>query len=686
MQVQGFNTPIDSGKGWLSLLEPKTVTSTLFLTQFFVDYTQRIEALSQDQKKSELNAGRWQGLAMRQVLRDYYMRSQIEKNADLLTKTLFIAKTVEPDEIVFDDIDSILQAPFDPDWPIFQHLIDFVLKTDSKQYLAVATTSNDGSVIKYPKVYEQDKLLRYRFVHHFLIRNKDKVVEASKKQIPLSQALEKTRKATFQMLVPKSKTYKREAYFYTLLKCHEKLRSAFNGMLNQQYRKEGGTRFNCTADDIAEDLTSQDDKVVKNALKVLKNIRINSDGSFFPNFCQNEIASEPSPMQLISSATLEKGFKALFFEAAKTAPLSQRHRLSFLKLFLEYLKEQKLPPQDLFLCLCELSQLLYKNSPFVQQFKKEMDILTMDLYLTVDQLHTKKGQKPLYGAWRTVFGSGSSEECRRGILSELNMECVRLIRKLSAIDLYKDVDKFMPVDDTTLYNFSKDGEITPSDSLTMVNEPPRFTIFDLFNNLASLISSNIIMADSKTQVLANYETSVKMAHEALNPPYVNAFVTCAIVAGLSTVGVSRLQLEGKLGKKSKTKLKEVVQIASPTGNFKNYRDLLRGSKYPVIPYVGLIGQELTMACEAKKSDEQIEVVQCIVDSLGKTRHLLKSVLPLRHTASDCIDSLKGLEKEMGIPRPPYKIELKDQETWKEGEWDKLARDEKLYFYSKWKWA
>ncbi|CRX37941.1 RasGEF domain-containing protein [Estrella lausannensis] len=630
MTVQAIKAPIILEEGWHSLLDQKAISSHSFITQFFKDYMLRVDALSDGQKKTAFKMSRWQVQAIRQILRDYYMRFQIEHNADLLSKTLSIARIIEPEDNLFSDIDTILQTPFDPAWSILHHLIDFTLMTsESNHYMAIMTTCPDGNLRKCGGLVNQEKLLRYRFVHHVLLHD---IKKAAETKLPLFKALAASRSTFMEMLNPNSNTYRSKVYYYTLLKCNEKLRQSLSRNICFSLLDRNGNTSMHAADEMAHDLTSEDDNVVSKSLSTLRKLKRKSDKSLFSLLQKDESAPlQPALTTLSRPDTPEKEFEKQFYETGQFTALSHSHRVNFLKQYLSYLKERPMAPQDLFFKLSEVAQSLFQNSTVVDCFKIEVEILAMPLYSAVNQLHEGKKSKLLTNAWKTLFETGGSESCRKAILSDLNTECVRLMRKTEASDLCANVVKYLAESATATSNSSEDtsSSETASTSAIKSKEPPPFTITDLFNSLASLVGHSVVMADSKSQMLANYETCIKLAYEALEAPYVNLLVAQAIYAGINTVGVASLKLEDKIGRKERLNLRAIEQIFDPNNNYKNYRAFCKESKYPVIPYLGLISHELTMACEVKRNQEQVEVVKALVGSFDKSRHLLKAVLPIR---------------------------------------------------------
>lgn len=682
MTVQAIKAPMILAEGWQSLLDQKTISSNSFTTQFFKDCTERQEALSSDQKKSLFKTGRWQIQAVHQVLRDYYMRFQILQNSDLLGRIMFIARIIEPSKNLFNDIDTLLQTSFDPNWIVLQHLTDYTLKTaDLDQYQAIMTTCPDGNLKNCEKVYAQEKLLRYRFVHHVLLHN---IAKRPQVNLPLFKTLELTRTTSLERLKPKSNSYCSEAYYYTVLKCNQKLRENLSKTLNVSLEGQKGNGFVRSPDDMAEDLTDDDRQVVSGTLKTLRKMKKKGDPSLFPALYKSESSLLlPAVSTLVVTGTTEKGFKKAFFAATQFTAFSHTHRINYLKQYLAYLKEQNMEPQDLLFTLYETAQALFLNSNVIEFFKIEVDMLAMGIYSAATEIYNKKMPKPLSNAWKTLFGPGSSEACRKAILSDLNIECVRLIRKTEASELCDSVKEYLSESSTSSEdsNGSEKGLSTASKRI----EPPPATIADLFNGLAALVGYSVLMAETKAQMLTNFETCIKMAHEAMSPPYVNLLVAQAIYAGINTVGVSTLKLEEKIGRKEREYLHEIEKIFNPNGNYRNYRAFCRESKYPVIPYVGLFALELTMACEVKKNVEQVAVLEGLVESFDKSRHLLKVVLPIRHPVTDCFIDLMKAKEELPVPCPPAKIELVEAMPWKEGEWNSLTKDDKLYFYSRWRW-
>eukprot|EP01102_Stenamoeba_stenopodia_P020892 TRINITY_DN8295_c0_g1_i1.p1 TRINITY_DN8295_c0_g1~~TRINITY_DN8295_c0_g1_i1.p1 ORF type:complete len:975 (+),score=198.96 TRINITY_DN8295_c0_g1_i1:278-3202(+) len=109
------------------------------------------------------------------------------------------------------------------------------------------------------------------------------------------------------------------------------------------------------------------------------------------------------------------------------------------------------------------------------------------------------------------------------------------------------------------------------------------------------------------------------------------FNTCyAIVAGLGNSAISRLkQTWPKVSRKAKLKLQALLELFEMSYNFKNYREALRVSVAPIIPYLGIFPKDLT-SIEENNPDHaanghvnfvKMRLLYNIISQLHKSQHV-----------------------------------------------------------------
>lgn len=726
---QGFENP------WQTLLLNADVDSQSpvlsIVKALFKEYKGSLEESHELRMSGRFKFERCLDRSLKQALRDFYMRLHIEKNSSGAAKTQKIARLVFPGEEIFNDIDEMLAAPFISPWRLLGHYYDYKYATASSfEIHDISRVLIDVNPSSFFKAKERSPLQRYRIVHAFL---------TYESKGHSSSHYKKAEKKVLSRLDSRSETFDEKAYFYTILKTNEVLREKISGMFRLLYNPTEQTPLPESADAVAEHLASQDEKESKNVFDQLKRIRVYVSERFFnpPKLVESSLERSFGTYFPVQDHTEELSDKETIYLQLIHASLPGNERRALIEnLMLILQAKNSLGAEIRLKWLCKLAQWLYKTSSDYNLFEEEVKLFNIEANNISEELKRQTPASMVQNAWDTLFSSECNESLIDSILLNLHMECVRIIRLTSADDLKpkkmeenaeeeeeapaivneEENESVAPLQTrgvnkvstlkrfrvrTSRHNIQEvEGESSGETLFLKVREEHRtrsdmelgkaaenFTAANLFDMISNIIMYYIVTASSKKNALANFSKSLKLARRAITPPYVNLFLSYAIVAGINRAPASRMKfLLERAQPEDKEAYDALCKLFDYKMNFKNYHTFVKKSKYPVIPYTGLISQMLAFSMEGNgTAREKSELVDRILNEFQKNRILLKAILPIKQGATDAVDKLWKGEKGLKVAQPRKKMEAGISSKWQKGEWKLLSFEDKLYAYSIRRW-
>jgi len=122
--------------------------------------------------------------------------------------------------------------------------------------------------------------------------------------------------------------------------------------------------------------------------------------------------------------------------------------------------------------------------------------------------------------------------------------------------------------------------------------PNVINIFNRFDNVSQWTATEIVMAQSPKQRVAIIEKMIALAQKCLEIRNYNSLME--IIAGLNRGSVQRMKKTWEtVAYVSRQTLSSLNQVVDSLQNYKNYRDQLRKSVLPCLPYFGIFLRDLT---------------------------------------------------------------------------------------------
>eukprot|EP01113_Clastostelium_recurvatum_P024846 TRINITY_DN2972_c0_g1_i5.p1 TRINITY_DN2972_c0_g1~~TRINITY_DN2972_c0_g1_i5.p1 ORF type:complete len:982 (-),score=254.07 TRINITY_DN2972_c0_g1_i5:29-2974(-) len=139
--------------------------------------------------------------------------------------------------------------------------------------------------------------------------------------------------------------------------------------------------------------------------------------------------------------------------------------------------------------------------------------------------------------------------------------------------------------------------ITPNELLkknfTAKNRSPQFhAMIDKFNEWSMWGVSEVLARSHVADRAQTLTHVIEVAHMCLSHNNFNA--CCAIISGISNPAIQRLKLTwDRVSRKTNAKYEEMTEIFDMSNNCRNYRDLLRTKRAPIVPYLALFPKDIT---------------------------------------------------------------------------------------------
>ncbi len=722
---------------WKSLLDSEKATSSSTPDQLFALYKQNLEV--PDNGKSPPD-NRYYTI-LRRSLRDLYMISIIRQDPHKLREIQEITQILHKnsDKNLFEDIDVLMSQDLDPCWKTKAHALMFLCKTNPTTSLKIRLQLN-----KFPDGFgasiEASESLKPYQLYRALHQAKEKAYE-----VFFNTQASFPGKHLHSLLCSNSVYYNPKIYFSFLISHHTQLTEKIESIFNLFYKNSQGRKTEMTPERIIQELKAKNSTQSHTMLGYLQYIQSAVDSSFFPLFDRNEKIPSIKPPLIEKSSSSDSSIRKTqstlkrLLQQYRSYPLSPEHfiqvkQLEVSKRVDEMKKDPKSTIKELHLMLLDF---FYSSKSF-DYFNKRSSPLAHRINLAY-----KARQSDPISFTRSLdrlFKDSLSKKELAALIYDLKMECVRLYRLTTVSDICKGVDKFLEKIETnplsksspsrlhakvsspilktsnlqmqacSSKNTSSKGsylshssqEISISTSVESFNDSPRDlellktqvadispckSLIQLGIHLSEAVAYYILTAENDQKAKQVIQNAIRFAKEALDAPVMNHLVSRSIYTGLQYAGITRLKkLFEDLKSRDREILDELTRLYSLENNFANYRQALNLSKRPFIPHAATISSDFEFATNTNKTPKQQKLVRNLIDDYRKVRAFMKFAVPLGVNQTDCAKLLKESLIQKFLPRPKFKREIGlDNEKWKDGEWEKLPSDDKIFYSSYFRW-
>eukprot|EP01090_Pellita_catalonica_P002711 TRINITY_DN12286_c0_g1_i1.p1 TRINITY_DN12286_c0_g1~~TRINITY_DN12286_c0_g1_i1.p1 ORF type:complete len:355 (+),score=31.60 TRINITY_DN12286_c0_g1_i1:201-1265(+) len=152
--------------------------------------------------------------------------------------------------------------------------------------------------------------------------------------------------------------------------------------------------------------------------------------------------------------------------------------------------------------------------------------------------------------------------------------------------------------------------------------PHLLEMVEIFNSISAWVSTAIVVTPSARQRAKVMTKFIKVANHLRDMN--NYHAVTAIVSGVNNSSVLRLKwTRAKVHKRFLTSLKSLEDLVSMEGSFKNYRQALKGSAEPCIPYIGVYLTDLTFV-----EDGNADTIDGLIN-FSKRRFVYKIIALIR---------------------------------------------------------
>lgn len=701
MSIRLSTVPGEFSTVWEDLLQTVTVTSESTARQLFQTYAARVEILTKDQKLGVFRIEKSQNLAIRGALRDFYMRFHLEHNLEEVGRIVHIAKMLLPEEQIFRDIDAMLCTPFNNDWALLQHYYDFLFRTsDSNTYHSLVNKLIDGNPLTMSREVNPSPLMRYRFVYISLVHYASAYQDTS-----LNSGLVRAKRAARRALRTDSKRFNEKSYYYTVLRTDAKLREtlpSFLKLCSKEVGREVPADFG--ADQLADMLVSDNTEKSLEALEFVRKAR-----QFFSDYFQKLQFFDDSPVhywheQIVLMAGVDKPYRDAILEQLMQVSLPSNISKRVVHDVCDGLRADVItPPHEKLKKICLLAQWLFTTCTDSMRFEDEIKPIILLSHSISEELKALSSQAIIQNVWKKMFSESCTDQLVHELVMNLNMECARTIRLMTPEDFRpkkeeKEVAtldlKFVAIDPkrksishTDLKPVPIDQNKKSASDIALRNAGPEITAANLSDRITLFIAYYIVTAKSDEIAAINIAKSIHLAHKALEPPYVNLFLSKAIYLGLVQASVDRLKrIWAKLSPEDLESFKKLEELFSLVKNSIKSREYRAQSRYPVIPDIALISLELTHGYEAEANEETAAQIKQMEMQFNRIRLFLKAVLPVKQGSTDAVITLSQGVEALRFKRPLYKRDFEVKiPIWKPGEWESMDPLDKLFFISRSRW-
>lgn len=153
-----------------------------------------------------------------------------------------------------------------------------------------------------------------------------------------------------------------------------------------------------------------------------------------------------------------------------------------------------------------------------------------------------------------------------------------------------------------MVEFEKFAKVVAADTISAKDRAASPTINALvthFNRMSGWVSTEVVMNPNVKKRAAIVRGFIGLALACLQLRNYNAVLE--IVAGLNQSVVQRLKKTWKLvSRKQLAALKQLELLMDPQGNYKAYRETIKTTKLPAVPYVGIYLKDATFIDEGNK--------------------------------------------------------------------------------------
>jgi hypothetical protein len=698
-----------SSQRWYSLVGYPCSASNSTVNQLFLAYSDNL-------KNENSLEDRRLCIVMRRSIRDLYMTYTITQDFERAEEIRELATLLEGIDIeLFEDLDEMMQLPFDVRWIPKIHVLSFLNRTNQKlSSKAVEVLNNlpDHLGDRIEDMSLLHPLQQYRALH--LLQN---IIDTDYSQVFTDPSVSDP----CSLLCENTTNYTPAAYYSFIISHHQKLTDSIQNMYKEIISDQIEEKSDFTARKMVKWLSSTNPEKSSIMVQCLDIIRSNVHPSYFPILSSSELAV-PSRLSLtILEPSLDISKKAkikqqlLEISQAYSLSSKQSNRLKSYRLAETLALHQKSPVK----CMALLYQMLiaqYKHSESSESFLHSAPPLAHHINLNFERIK-RKSIKVDHALTQLFKGKLSTKEIK-AVIDDLSDQCVSFYRLIASNDLCPNLKEFLNESnadsDSILANPSQDSErkmikcdsyipslwdemIDIQNILRMSQEeirnidPVRKSasemLIDLGIHLSEAVVYYILTAQNDVAAKTVIENALLLAVCSLKAPITNYHIARSIYFGFQYSAISRLKhLFESLSPTSLTHLNQLNNLFLMKKNNYNYRKAMEMSDRPYIPHIGLIKSDLAFATESDSTEEQQKLVRNLVDDYRKVRALMKFALPLRPHKTDIVATLADSLIQTSLPKPQYKIDIENiEEKWKRGEWEYLPKDEKIYYVSRFKW-
>ncbi len=699
----------ESGTDWRNLIVNNTNEN--LLSRLFKEYASQYDRSEECPTKNHKEIERFRIKLFRQLTRNLYMETAIKSDCKGLAEICHWMYFLIGENIsfLFDDIHRMFSLGYDNYWKTALNTYQFIFhafpekRARANEFLK---KNPDGNILELFHERLDNPLFAYRIVYQL------HCFEASelrlKKKISFEKAFQTVRKKSFTVLLSQSSNFNKRIYYFTLLKKHQDLIKEINQnpiFKNSEIKDPLNT---------AEILADTNKLATENTIKILDYIKTITLASLFPAFQ----AERRMPVQSTVTTTPFKHGKArediwkeILNNHLKTS-LAYYHRKLLLPVMitgitLDY-RDNPNKLADVLYDLKKLAKWILYCSPSFKLLKIELYRLAPPInFLSRKEFELNK--KPLIkDAFNLLFSKKLSPQILQAIISDCNMECVRLFRNISVEEVCPQYTKYMePIKKNLEENIEKKKRtgskfrespelsafLCECDSKTQELSPPcatedaRKKMIDFFNFFSDLFVHKILLAKNRKQATEILKVILTLGVRWTLKPCPNLHLAYVVSSIVSRQEIARLTsiFEG-LDAENRATIAKLEYLFKHQKNYKNYRNYIRDLELCPIPFLGFIQSDFLFATQIEKTAQQQAVINEIAEMFLKTQLTIKVTYPFEPFSSDIVQTIYSQRDKLDFPMPKLKISDINGDEIKEDDWNGLSFEEKAYCFSRHRWS
>lgn len=361
-------------------------------------------------------------------------------------------------------------------------------------------------------------------------------------------------------------------------------------------------------------------------------------------------------------------FGLLFAKQISKTPFSYRH-LEFTVPKIVKILGEEYSNEKLILRFSKMAQAFFKLSLEPHVFGK----LLSSCLEPMNQLVEKKfpedsrqiSKQIIENIWDKLYGWFDKKD-ESALITDLNRLCVQFYRQLEPTDLNKHLAKFLMeihdpnIVDETISKMPLESEMKTTEQEKKVMELSSH-LPTLFDYLCYLITYKILTAKNAHEAKIAVKNCIHLAELSLKPPILNMFLCNAIYTAFISSPIQWLGKSIYLDQmdefqKFQTKM---GKLFSPISNYRNYKEFVNSSKYPVIPNITITYRDMTFATEAEVTKEQCKLIKEMVNQFERTQILLKLAVPLKWPMTDGNETIEAFPEILKSKNKNKSFENKD---------------------------